>query len=78
MKVVYYKPTIYEKMKQAIDSRGWDQRIREFVLTKEEFEEFLDLGDPANVYLNAFAGYECKLVGGEEVYQYQGILVRVE
>ena len=79
MKIKYYTPTIFEQMKQAIDSRGWDQRIQEFILTPEEFAEFVDLGSPENAQFNAFAGYiKITLPSGKTVYQYGGVNVKVE
>ena len=79
MKIIYYKPTIFEQMKQAIDTRGWDQRIQEFILTPQEFDEFLDQGSPENAAQYAHAGYtKITLPSGKVVYQYGGANVRVE
>ena len=59
MKVVYRKPDIYEKFEAAIAKAKEDNRhIDSFQISKEEFEEFIELGSDASDHI--FGGYTVK------------------
>ena len=77
MKIVYGTFNIYEQFDQAISQAKADnKRIKEFVVTRSEFEEFIELGnDPDQI----FAGYTTKMnpASYEKEYLYKNIVARI-
>ena len=78
MKIVYGTFNIYEQFNNAIkQAKADNKRIKEFVVTRSEFEEFIELGnDPDNL----FAGYTTKMNSAtyEKEYLYKNIRVVTE
>lgn len=78
MEVVFREPDIYEKFEIARDAaKDTGQRIEKFILTVDEFAEFIDMAADIDSK-SLFAGYSVLTnPDGTKEYFYKGIPVTV-